>query len=89
MKKLFAKMRKVRMTRWRKLTSGEKVMKVVMTLVKYAVLAAVVAAVASAVVAVAVAVGVVVAFGVMNAVAGGLGNASRAYRPGDRYVRFF
>ncbi len=87
MKKLFAKMRKVRMTRWRKLTSGEKVMKVVMTLVKYAVLAAVVAAVASAVVAVAV--GVVVAFGVMNAVAGGLGNASRAYRPGDRYVRFF
>lgn len=87
MKKLFAKMRKVRMTRWNKLTSGEKVMKVVMKLVKYAVIAAVVAAVASA--AIGIAAGLFVGFGIMNAIAGGFTNASRAYRTGDRYVKFY
>ncbi len=87
MKKLVMKMRKVRMTRWNKLTSGEKVMKVVMKLVKYALFAAVAALVVSALAAVVV--GAVVAFGVMNAVAGGFRDASRAYRPGDRNVRFW
>ena len=87
MKKMFAKMRKVRMTRWNRLTSGEKVMKVVMNVVKLAVVVALGAAFASVVVAVVV--GTFVAVGVMNAVAGGFYNASRAYRPGDRHVRFF
>ena len=72
MKKLVAKMRKVKMTRWNKLTTGEKVMKVV-------ALVAVVGAVV---------LGLVVGFAVMNAVAGGFKNAANAYNPGDRYVRF-
>lgn len=82
MKKLVTKMRKVKMTRWNKLTTGEKVMKVVMVMVKVA-LFAVLAALVGAVV-----LGVVVGFAVMNAVAGGFKNAANAYNPGDRYVRF-
>lgn len=82
MKKMFAKMRKVKMTRWNKLTAGEKVMKAVMFMVK-AALVVVGVAVAGAVV-----LGVFVGFAVMNAVAGGFKNAANAYNPGDRYVRF-
>ena len=87
MRKLMAKVRKVRMTRWNKLTRGEKVAKVVMTLVKYAVIVAVVVALAG--VLAAVVVGAVVALGVMNAVGAGFTNAGRAYRPGEHYVRFW
>lgn len=87
MKKLFAKMKKVRMTRWSKLTTGEKVMKVIMKLIKWALIAAVVITVVSLVASAFM--GVIIAFGIMNAVAGGFRNASRAYRPGDRYVRFW
>ena len=82
MKKLVAKMRKVKMTRWNKLTTGEKVMKVVMFMVKAALFAALVAVVG------AVVLGLVVGFAVMNAVAGGFKNAANAYNSGDRYVRF-
>lgn len=86
MKRLVEKMRRLRMTRWNKLTLGEKVVKVVWSLLKAAVVAAVVVALAGVVVAVVA--GVVVAVGVGSALAGGFGNASRAYRSGDRYVRF-
>lgn len=82
MKKMFAKMRKVKMTRWNKLTAGEKVMKAVMFMVKAALVVVGVAVVG------AVVLGVFVGFAVMNAVAGGFKNAANAYNPGDRYVRF-
>lgn len=87
MKKLVAKMRKVRMIRWNKLTTGEKVMRVIMILVKAVAIIAVVAAVVS--VALAAVAGIVVGFAIMSAVAGGFRDASRAYRTGDRYVRFW
>ena len=86
MKKLVAKMRKVKAYKWNMLSSGEKVLKVVMKLVKLALIAVLVAG------AVALAAGVgfavIVALGVANAVGGGFRNASRAYRPGDGHVRF-
>lgn len=84
MKRIVNKIRKIRMTRWNKLTSGEKVMKVVMDLVKYAAIVALIVALSSVIVAVAA--GVLVAFGIMSAVAGGFKDASKAYRPGDVYV---
>lgn len=87
MNKLRAKMRKLKMTRWNKLTRGEKVAKVVLKLVKYAVIAALI--VLGVTVAVSVAIGVFAAFAIASAIAGGFENASRAYRPGDRYVRWF
>lgn len=86
MKKLIAKMRKIKMTRWNKLTLGEKIMKVVISLIKLAAIVAVVVALAG--VFIAVAIGVAVAFGIASAVSGGFINASRAYNPGDRYVKF-
>ena len=46
MKKLRAKMRRLKVTRWNKLTIGEKIMKIVITLLK---LAAIVALVVTAV----------------------------------------
>ncbi len=87
MKKLIARMRKVRITRWNKLTLGEKILKIVMKLVKAAVIIAIVVAAASVVVAVVG--GLLVGFAMISAVAGGFSNASRAYRPGDRYIRFW
>ena len=87
MKKLIARMRKVRITRWNKLTLGEKILKIVMKLVKAAVIIAIVVAAASVVVAVVG--GLLVGFAMISAVAGGFRNASRAYRPGDRYIRFW
>lgn len=84
MKKIVNKIRKVRMTRWNKLTSAEKVMRIVMDLVKYAAIVALIVALSSVIVAVAA--GVFIAFGIMSAVAGGFSNASKAYRPGDVYV---
>lgn len=87
MKKLRAKMRKLKMTRWNKLTRGEKVAKVVLKLVKFVTIA-IIFALGITVVA-AVAIGVFAAFAIISAVSGGFDNASRAYRPGDRYVRFW
>lgn len=81
MKKLVAKMRKIRMTHWDKLTFGEKIIGIVMSLVKIAAIVAVGALIIG--VAVSVAAGVAIAFGIASAIAGGFGDASRAYRPGD------
>ncbi len=86
MKKLIAKVKRIRATRWRKLTRGEKVAKVVMSLVKYAAIVAVVVTVAGVVAAVAL--GLVIGFAVMNAVGEGFTMAGNAYRPGEHYVRF-
>lgn len=90
MKKLTVKMKKLRLTPWNKLTTGEKAAKVVLKLVKWAAIAAVVATVAVAVIGTLAAVifAVCVAFGIAGAISGGLMDASRAYRPGDYYVRF-
>lgn len=87
MKRLFAKVRKVRRTCWNKLTLGEKIMAFVMSLIKVALIVAAGVAVAAVVVAVGFAMLIVAGF--TSAITGGLNNASRAYRPGDRYVRFW
>lgn len=79
-----ARMRKLKMTRWGKLTRGEKVAKVILTIVKFVVLGSLIAIGITAIVSVAVAI--FVASAVIDAVCGGLDNASKAYRPGDRYV---
>lgn len=83
MKKLAAKMRRIRMMRWGKLTTGEKIAKVIWTLVKWAAIVAVAVTIFSAVAAVVM--GVVIGIAVMNAIGGGLYNAGMAYKPGDRY----
>jgi hypothetical protein len=85
MKKFLAKMKKVRVTRWDNLTSDEKVMKVVMTLVKFALIIALIVTVGSVVLAVVG--GIVIAFAIMSAVAGGFHNAGQAYSSRDRYDR--
>lgn len=87
MTKLRAKMRKLKMTPWNKLTRGEKVAKAVLKLVKFAVIGALIAL--GVTVVVGVAIGVFAAFAIVSAISGGFENASRAYRPGDRYVRFW
>ncbi len=84
MKKLSAKIRKIRMMRWSKLTRGEKVAKVIMTLVKWAAIAAVAVVVVGGIIAAAA--GVFIAFAIAGAITGGFENASHAYRPGDYYV---
>ena len=75
------------MTRWSRLTLGEKVLYIVTGLIKYALIAAVGVMVAGAVLS-AIA-GIFIAFAIASAIAGGFADASRAYRPGDRYVRFW
>lgn len=87
MKKLFAKMKKIRMTRWHKLTRGEKVAKVIMTLIKWALLIVIGLTVAGIIAAVVA--GVIVAFGIISAISGGLNDASHAYQSGDRYVHVY
>lgn len=74
------------MTRWNKLTLGEKIIRVVISLLKVAAIAAVAITIAGVVVAVGA--GIVVAFAIAGAIGGGFKNASKAYRPGDIYVRF-
>ena len=86
MRKFRAKMRRIKATRWHKLTLGEKVLAIVMGLIKWGLIAAVVFAVVSFI-AVAV-VAVVIGLAAGNAIAEGFGNASRAYRPGEHYVRW-
>ena len=86
MKRKVNKMRKLKMTRWNKLTLGEKIIKVVVSLLKVAAIAAIAITIAG--VAVAVVAGIAIAFAIANAIASGFENASKAYRPGDVYVRF-
>ncbi len=86
MKKLIAKVKKIKKTPWGKLTRGEKVAMVIMDLIKIAAIAAIVISVVG--IAAVIILGVVVGFGIMNAVAGGFYDAADAYRPGDRYVHF-
>lgn len=81
------KMKMLRATRYSKLSRGEKVAKAVLSVVRLAVIAVVVLAVAG--VAASCIAGIVIAIAVGNAIAGGFEGASRAYRPGDRYVKFF
>ncbi len=86
MKRLTAKMRRLRTTCWNKLTLGEKAIKIIMSLIKMGLIIALIAAFAS--MAIAIGIGIAIAIGIGNAIAGGFGMASRAYRPGDIYVRF-
>lgn len=69
MKKLRAKIRKAKITRWSKLTFGEKILKVVMKLIKIAVIVAVALLVAGVVVSVVL--GAAIAFGIARAIGGG------------------
>lgn len=86
MKKM-SKMKKLKVTSWRNLTLGEKVLKVILTLVKIALIAAVIGIVIAG--AVTIGIGILVAFGIATAISGGLRNASYAYKPGDINVRFW
>lgn len=86
MKKM-SKMKKLKITRWSNLTLGEKILKVIVTLVKIALVAAVCAVVIAGVFSIGV--GILVAFGIASAISGGLRNASYAYKPGDIYVKFW
>lgn len=87
MRKIIAKVRKIRMTRWNKLTSGEKVIDVMVSLLKWAAIAALVLA-GLGLVAVVVAA-LFVTSCIVSSISGGFENASHAYRPGDRNVRFW
>lgn len=86
MKKLIREMRKLKVTRWKDLTTAERIAKVVLSLIKYAVIIALIVTVAGVVLAIAA--GVFVAFAVAGAISGGFTEASHAHRAGDRYVRF-
>lgn len=87
MRKWIAKMRLLKVKKWNKLTSGEKVLRVAMTVLKWAAIIALVVTLFAGLMTVVV--GIIVGLGIMSAVGGGFTNASRAYRPGDRYVRFW
>lgn len=86
MKRMMNKIRRIRTTRWSKLTTGEKILSTIGTLLKWAVIIAIIVTVASTVFAAVV--GIMIAVGIGNAIAGGFADASRAYRPGDQYIRF-
>lgn len=86
MKKIRDKIKRIRMMRWSKLTLGEKIAKVIISLLKVAAIVAVVVTIAGF--ALAIVAGFAVAFGIASAISGGFYNASRAYRPGDIYVKF-
>ena len=84
--KIMKKMRKIKMTTWRKRTSGEKVLSVIITLIKLALIIAAVVTVAGVVFAIGF--GIFAAFAIVNAISGGFEMASNAYKSGDIYVRF-
>lgn len=86
MKKIMAKLRKVRAYKWNMLSSGEKVLKVIMKLVKWALIVAAVVGIIALVASVWVAA--VIGLSIASAVGGGFRNASKAYRPGDVHVKF-
>ena len=87
MKKLTAKIRRMRTTCWNNLTTGEKAAKVIISLVKIVLVAALIAAGIGIIVAVAA--GALVALAIGSAIGGGFTNASRAYRAGDQNVKFW
>lgn len=86
MKKV-SKMKKLKVTRWSNLTLGEKVLKVITTLIKIALVVAVIGVVIAGVFSIGV--GILVAFGIASAISGGFRDASHAYRPGDIHVTFW
>lgn len=61
---------------WRKLTTGEKVARVTLKLLRFAVIAAIIALIVSVVIGVAL--GIMVAMGVASAISGGFENVSRS-----------
>lgn len=81
------KMKSLRMTRWESLTTGQKVLKVITTIVKVGLIVAVVGVIGAVVLGAIT--GIMIAFAIASAIAGGFADASRAYRPGDQYVRWF
>lgn len=87
MKKIIAKVRKIRRTQWNKLTSGEKVIDVMLSLLKWGVIAGLILA-GLGLVAVVV-ISLFVTSCIVSSISGGFENASHAYRPGDRNVRFW
>lgn len=87
MRKIIARVKKIRMTRWSKLTSGEKVICVMIGLLKWLVIAGLILA-GLGLVAV-IMVSLFVTSCIVSSISGGFNNASHAYRPGDRNVRFW
>lgn len=69
------KLRRIMNVRWRNLTAGEKVARVILKTLKYALIAAVVVAIGAVVLGVGL--GILVAFGISSAFVGGFRNASR------------
>ena len=86
MTNLRREMLKLKATKWRNLTLGEKVLKVILGLVKWGLIITV--GLAAAGVVLSVVLGAVLAFAVVGAIADGFDIAANAYRPGDVYVRF-
>ena len=86
MLKFKEKMLKLRMTKWRNLTLGEKILKAVTKLIKIALIVAIGYFVVNVVLGIVIAG--YVAFAIAGAVADGFGIAANAYRPGDCYVHF-
>ena len=82
MKKLRAKIRKIKSTKWKSLTLGEKIAKVIMTLLKVAVIVAVVLAIAG--VAFAVVMALIISSCIVNAIADGFNYVGYD----ETYVRF-
>lgn len=86
MKKLIAKIRKIKRTNWGGLTLGEKIAKIVMKLIKWAIIIAIVVTLIGLFAAVAMAI--LVVFGITSAIAGGFEMGANAYVPGEHYVRY-
>ena len=86
MTNLRKKMLKLKMTKWKNLTLGEKVLTVVAKLVKWALIIAV--GIAAATVVAGIAIAIFVAYAIIGAISGGFYDASNAYRTGDCYVHF-
>lgn len=82
MKKVRAKMKKIKATKWNMLSRGEKVAAVLITLIKFAVIAAAVLAIAGF--AFAVFMGFVIASCIVNAIIGGFDYVHYD----ESYVRF-
>jgi hypothetical protein len=83
---LYVKMKRIQSTSWAKLTLGEKILKVIMTLVKWAAIIAVVVCIGGVVLAVVA--GFAIALAIGGAVGAGFHNAGESYSGryyGDRY----
>lgn len=82
MKRLTAKIRRLRTTRWAKLTRGERIAKVIFSLLKAAAVIALIVAVVSA--AISIALGIMLAMGIASAIGGGFGYIGY----NERVIRF-